>query len=213
MHRFRPKRPSPALVVAVVALAAALTGTAVAEIATTARLDRVEKKQVRKLAKKIAAKISKRQANRQITRRAPNLSVASAKNAETASTASSAASAASATSATTAETASSVAANGVNAQAIASGAVTAEKLADATIRFGTATSVPAGETRLVAASCDAGEKLLSGGGVWSGVSNATDVTQLHVVHAFPSGSSWETRVYNGGAAARNFTPRAVCLTN
>lgn len=81
MHRFRPKRPSPALVVAVVALAAALTGTAVAEMATTARLDRVEKKQTRKIAKKIAAKISKRQANRQITRRAPGLSVASAADA------------------------------------------------------------------------------------------------------------------------------------
>lgn len=55
-RRMSPRRPSPALVIAVLALVAALTGTAVAEVATTARLDKKEKKQVRKIAKKIAKK-------------------------------------------------------------------------------------------------------------------------------------------------------------
>lgn len=53
---------------------AALGGSAVAEVATTAKFNTGEEKQVRKIAKK--------KANRQIKKKAPGLSVASAENAD-----------------------------------------------------------------------------------------------------------------------------------
>lgn len=60
-------RPSPAMVVAIAALVAALTGSAVAGVVTTVSLDRQEKKQVKRIA------------NKRITKRAPGLSVANAR--------------------------------------------------------------------------------------------------------------------------------------
>ena len=65
----RPRlgRPSPAMVVAIAALVAALTGSAVAGVVSTAVLDRQEKKQVKRIA------------NKRITQRAPGLSVANAR--------------------------------------------------------------------------------------------------------------------------------------
>jgi hypothetical protein len=54
---------SPTILVAIFALVAALAGTAVAEKATTARLDKKEKKKVKKIARK--------QANKQINKRLP----------------------------------------------------------------------------------------------------------------------------------------------
>jgi hypothetical protein len=79
MNRLRQVRLSPAMVVAIVALVAALVGTAAAGVATTSRLDRKEKKQIRKIARKLA--------NQQITRRAPTLSVAAAGTATSADSA------------------------------------------------------------------------------------------------------------------------------
>lgn len=67
MFESRRARPSPALIVAVVALVAALAGTAVGGVAVTA-LDSDEKKQVRKIAKKQAKKQGKAQAKKQIAR-------------------------------------------------------------------------------------------------------------------------------------------------
>jgi hypothetical protein len=77
MGRLRQARPQPALVVAVVALVAALAGTAVASdpVATTSAIN---KKKVKKIA------------NKQIDKRAPDLSVASAESADNAATADSA---------------------------------------------------------------------------------------------------------------------------
>ena len=82
MHRITQARPSPAMVVAVVALVAALGGTALAS--PTASTSALSKKKVKKIAKK------------QINKLAPGLSVANAdtadkaENAETADTATSA---------------------------------------------------------------------------------------------------------------------------
>ena len=70
------RRPSPALIVAVLALSIAVAGTAVAGVATISVLDKQEKKQVKK--------ISKKQANKRITKRASSLNVNSAKTAATA---------------------------------------------------------------------------------------------------------------------------------
>ena len=52
MHRTKRGRPSPAIIVAVLALVAALGGTAVAEQATTS----VSKKKTKKIAKRVANK-------------------------------------------------------------------------------------------------------------------------------------------------------------
>jgi hypothetical protein len=61
------RRPSPAFVVAVLALSVAVVGTAVAGPAVISRLDGNEKRQVKK--------ISKKQANKQIKKKAGGLSV------------------------------------------------------------------------------------------------------------------------------------------
>jgi len=82
MDRLSQVRPSPAMLVAIVALVATLVGTAVAGVATTSRLDKKEKKQIRKIARKLA--------NQQITKRAPKLSVAAAGTATSAGAANSA---------------------------------------------------------------------------------------------------------------------------
>jgi hypothetical protein len=79
MRRIKQAKPSPAMLVAVVALVAALAGTAVAGVAVTS-LSKKDKKQVTK----IANKQGKQQANKQIVKKAPGLSVASAKTADSA---------------------------------------------------------------------------------------------------------------------------------
>jgi hypothetical protein len=59
MRRIKGAKPSPALLVAVVALVAALGGGAVAGVAVTA-LNKQEKKQVKKISKKQARKLDKK---------------------------------------------------------------------------------------------------------------------------------------------------------
>jgi hypothetical protein len=74
-------RPSPAFVVAVIALTAAFLGTAIAgPNATTS----VSKKKTKKIAKTQVNKLAPDIANEEITARAPGLSVANAQNAENA---------------------------------------------------------------------------------------------------------------------------------
>jgi hypothetical protein len=72
MQKLRGKRPSPAMIVAVVALSLSLAGTGMA--ATISVLSSSDKKQVKKIARK--------QANKRITKRAANLAVASAGSAD-----------------------------------------------------------------------------------------------------------------------------------
>jgi biotin carboxyl carrier protein len=76
MRRLTQARPSPALIVAILALVAAVAGTAVAQQATTSQ---VTKKKVKK--------ISKKQANKQINQREGGLNVNSAETADTATNA------------------------------------------------------------------------------------------------------------------------------
>ncbi len=88
MGKLKGRRPSPALIVAVVALVAALAGTAVGGVAVTS-LNSKDKKQV----KKIAKKQGKKQAKKQIKKQEPKLDVNSAKTADEASSADEAATA------------------------------------------------------------------------------------------------------------------------
>jgi hypothetical protein len=113
-----------------------------------------------------------------------------------------------------AQNAAAVGPNGVGTAAVQNGAVRASKLGGRVVRTGTAVSVPNGTSRLVTALCQPGETMLSGGAIWAGVSNATDASQLHVVHSYPIGAtSWAARGYNATGAAVTLTPRALCLTN
>ena len=79
MNFLSGRRPSPAMVVAVLALAFAVVGTAMAGVATISVLGKQEKKQVKKIARK--------QANAQITARARGLSVSHATTADSANSA------------------------------------------------------------------------------------------------------------------------------
>ena len=75
MSRIRSRLPGPAMVVAIVALVAALGGTALAGGV-------LSHKKVKRISAKVSKKISRRMANLQISRKAPTLSVASAKSAD-----------------------------------------------------------------------------------------------------------------------------------
>jgi hypothetical protein len=66
MRSMNRARPSPALAVAIIALVAALAGTAVGGVAVTA-LNKGEKKQVKRIAKKQGKKQAKQQIANQIT--------------------------------------------------------------------------------------------------------------------------------------------------
>ncbi len=71
------RRPSPAMIVAIIALVAAIGGTAVAGGVLTG-------KKVKKLSAHVSKKVSRVMANKQITARAPSLSVAFSRNADSA---------------------------------------------------------------------------------------------------------------------------------
>lgn len=77
MRGIHGKRPSPGVVIGVLALAVALSGTAIAGVAAVSNLSKKEKKQVRKIA------------DRRITKRAPKLSVGHADRADVAGNANS----------------------------------------------------------------------------------------------------------------------------
>ena len=60
MSKIKRGRPSPAMLVAIVALVAALGGSAVAEVASTSKLSKKERQQTKKIAKKQAKKLDKK---------------------------------------------------------------------------------------------------------------------------------------------------------
>lgn len=99
MKHFK-KRPSPAMIVAMTALCVSLVGTAFAgPIAEISGLNKKDKRTVRKISRNISGKVS----NRRITKRAPGLNVATARNAVIANVANAANSAINATNAKNAE--------------------------------------------------------------------------------------------------------------
>ena len=100
----------------------------------------------------------------------------------------------------------------VGTSKLINGAVKTSKLGTVTRREATE-SVPTGTSRLATASCNAGERAISGGVLWSGVSNATDVKEMHLVHSFPNAAAtnWGTRMYNGSGATKEFTAYVLCL--
>jgi hypothetical protein len=101
------RKPSPALVIAIMALCVSLVGTAVAVPIATVSLNKNEKKQIRKIAGKIS--------NKRITKRAPGLTVSAADLANIATLANS------------------VANDSITTEKLADAAVTPAELADAAV--------------------------------------------------------------------------------
>jgi hypothetical protein len=119
-------------------------------------------------------------------------------------------SAASAQSAANAQSAAAVGANGVGTAALQDGSVTGPKLGAIVARAETVT-VPSLDTASLELGCQPGERLLSGGARWSGTIDATVAADLHVMHSYPVHTTWFARVYNGTGAARDMTVRVHCL--
>jgi hypothetical protein len=137
---------------------------------------------------------------------------ANAQTAASAQTAANAQNAANAQDAVNAQTAAAVGPNGVGPAALQTNSVTGPKLGTLAVRTQTV-SVPSGDTVYDEVSCQPGEQLLSGGARWDGDIMAADAVNLHVVHSFPMTTSWGARGYNGTGAARDLTIRGLCLDN
>lgn len=156
------RRPSPAIIVAVVALVAALAGTAVA--GSGAETSKVTRAKVKKIA------------NKQINKRLPW------KTAD-------------------------IADDAVTTPKLANGAVVAPKLGTIHTRSITI-NVPTTEYREATATCQSGEKVLSGGAKW----NNTSVGEFEpILESYRDGEGWYVRVQNGFGSDRELTVEAYCL--
>lgn len=158
MSGIKRAKPSPALLIAVLALVVALGGGAAAGVAVTA-LNKKERKQVKRIAK--------RQATKRIDQREPRLNVKSAETAARAAQATNAQNAANAAAAETAETAGNAdTVDGLDANSLLRVAGASDDnppQGDGEIVSTTITAPTAGYLMIVA-SVDAGSRFGAGGG-------------------------------------------------
>ena len=100
----------------------------------------------------------------------------------------------------------------VTGEKLATDAVTAGKLAT-TVREDSA-EVPDGSSAQVASPCDPGEKAIGGGAIWSGDFDAAQAQQTHIVQSSPTvdGDAWTALGYNNSGSARTLTVRAICVS-
>jgi hypothetical protein len=206
-------RPSPAMVVATVALSFALVGTAIA--GPSALTSAVSKSQVKKIAKK--------QANKAIDQREAGLNVNSATTARSATTAETAQRAQTATTADRATTAdSATTAGSAPPSGPAGGDLTgdypnpglgADTVGSSELK-GTYAAVSAGTPAAAntfvdaTAACNAGDALLGGGFAW-----LADADEIETVYStpdpFPNPTQWIVRSRSGDA--NTLFAWAVCL--
>lgn len=145
-HIPKPRKPSPAMFVAIAALSVSLVGTAFAgPIAEISVLNKKDKRVVRKISRNISGRVS----NRRITKRAPGLAVASANTASTANTANT------------------VADNAIDASKIADDAVTTVKIAAGAVNSTKVDGSIQKTADLLSAIVDNGGNLVRGNGAVS----------------------------------------------
>lgn len=136
--------------------------------------------------------------------------VPSAGTADTAQQATSAQNAVNAQQAVNAQTAATVGPNGVRPAALQTSSVTGPKLGSVVVRTHTV-SVPSLGSEGLELGCQAGEQLLSGGARWSAA--PAEYPALRLVHSYPVNTTWFARGYNDTAIARDLTVRVLCLDN
>lgn len=224
MRRFVP-RPSPAMIVACVALLVALGGTSVAAVSQLAR-NSVGTPQIRNNAVttpklRNGAVTTPKLRNRSVTlsKLAPNARIPGPAGpagpagppgppgppvdlADGAIT--------TAKLAAGAVTTAKIADAAVTAAKIATGAVTASKLSIA-VRQSSA-SVASGATASLSAPCATGEAGVGGGAFFTGAFNATQASNTHIVNSSPMPSGgWTVLAYNGSGSTRTLFVRALCV--
>jgi hypothetical protein len=212
------KKPSPAMVVAVLALSVALAGSAVAG---TDVANKLTKAKVRAIA------------NKRIDKRAPGLSVAEADLADRATladkatTADNATLAAKATLADKATSADAVGPNGVNTDAIVNGAVDTPKLASESVTSGkivdgavhstdlgtlterqASTVIADGTGGAVQVSCAAGERAISGGNSTVGVGVSAGWS---TIRNGPAANGWDAAARNETGSSGTLVVKVLCL--
>jgi hypothetical protein len=220
MKAMLSRRPSAAMVVALIALFAATGGVGYAAatidsgdiLNNSIRSKDVLNRNLR------AVDVKKESLGGGVIKESSLAKVPSAGNADTAQQATNAQNAVNAQSAVNAQnavnaqSAAAVGAGGVGTAALQDGSVTAPKFGPIAVRTDTV-SVPSLDTAGLEVGCEPGEQLLSGGARWSGTLNAAEAAALHLVHSYPVNTTWFVRAYNDTAAARNLTVRVLCLDN
>lgn len=194
-------------VLGLVAIFVALTGTAVAQSGSgpTASSSAVSNAKFKKLKQRVTALETK--LNSPVTGDVsgvfPNLTinnnaVTSAKIADNAVS--------TAKIADNAVTTGKVANNAVTQAKLATNSVGAAQLKDTVERDGTQSLVGANSSSLLGASCNAGEDLIVGGGVWD-----TTVPTVAISQSFRFLGGWFVRASNASGADHNFTPISWCI--
>jgi hypothetical protein len=209
MKAMLSRRPSAAIVVALIALFAATGGVGYAAatidsgdiLNNSIRSKDVHNRDLR------ATDVKKDSLGGGVIKESSLGKVPSAGSADTATNAQDAVNA---QNAANAQTAAAVGPNGVGTAALQSNSVTGPKLGSIVVRTDTV-SVPSAGSEGLELGCQAGEQLLGGGARWS--AGAADYPALRTVHSYPVNTTWFARGYNGDAAAHDLTVRVLCLDN
>jgi hypothetical protein len=203
------RRPSPAMVVAVIALFAGTGGVGYAA-ATIDSGDIVNETIRHKDVKNRGLRGTEMKQNSVGGNAVKESTLAQVPSAATSENA---ANAANAQNAVNAQTAAAVGPGAVGSTGLQSGSVTGPKLAGTVMRSDTV-QVPNGDSLGREVSCQAGERLISGGARWSGGMAPAQAAALHVVHSYPANTStWFVRAYNNTGAPRDLNVRVLCLND
>lgn len=100
-----------------------------------------------------------------------------------------------------------IAADAVTSGKIQNGQILGTELGPVIIRTNVDTAVPTATSTQAAAACVGTERLLSGGGGWSGALAASDLIKA----SFPVGNTWVAQGTNNSGVNLDFTAYALCL--